>query len=108
MPDHLHFLAEGSEEGCDLLRLVKSIKLKSSGHFAAQFGGILWQKGFYEHVLRADESLEDVAWYMWLNPVPKGIVKKPEDYPFSGSFTGMLDAFGVEQAGMATTVEIAA
>lgn len=50
---------------------------------------ILWQKGFYEHLLRPVDSLESVAWYIWLNPVRRGIVCKPEDFEHSGSFTGM-------------------
>jgi REP element-mobilizing transposase RayT len=63
MPDHLHFLAEGAEPASDLLDFVKSLKIKSSRRYFSQTAGILWQKRFYEHILRATESLEVVAWY---------------------------------------------
>jgi REP element-mobilizing transposase RayT len=57
MPDHLHFLAEGLDPDSDLLHLVKSFKIKTSREFAAHEPRTLWQKGFYEHILRSDENL---------------------------------------------------
>lgn len=89
MPDHLHFLAEGLDQASDLLHLVKGFKIKTSRRCAAHVPRILWQRGFYEHILRSGENLESVAWYIWLNPVRKQIVSTAQDYPFSGSFTGM-------------------
>jgi len=89
MPDHLHFLAEGLDPVSDLLHLLKSFKIKSSRKYAARKPRILWQKGFYEHVLRPGENANLVAWYIWLNPVRKRILARAQDYPFSGSFTGM-------------------
>jgi hypothetical protein len=29
----------------------------------------------------------DVAAYIWMNPVRKGLCQRPEDYPFLGTFT---------------------
>lgn len=89
MPDHLHFLAEGLDPASDLLHLVESFKIKSSLGHARRECRILWQKGFYEHILRGDENPEFVAWYIWLNPVRKRIVPSAQDYPFSGSSTGL-------------------
>src|SRR5271165_2211582 len=89
MPDHLHFLAEGIEPTSDLRHFVKSLKIKSSRQYSAKFGGILWQRGFYEHILRSTESVQSIAWYIWLNPVRKGLVARPADHPYLGSFTGM-------------------
>lgn len=89
MPDHLHFLAEGLDPASDLLHLLKSFKIKSSRKYTARTGLPLWQRGFYDHVLRPGEQLESVAWYIWLNPVRKRMVSIASDYPFSGSLTGM-------------------
>lgn len=89
MPDHLHFLSEGSEASCHLLRFVKSLKIKSSRWYAQFFDTVLWRKGFYDHVLRPSESLESVAWYIGLNPARKGIVDRPKEFPYSGSFSGI-------------------
>jgi putative transposase len=89
MPDHLHFLAEGLHPASDLLHLLKSFKMKSSRKYSVHKTRILWQKGFYEHILRPNEAVESVAWYIWLNPVRKGMVSNVRDYLFAGSFTGM-------------------
>jgi putative transposase len=88
MPDHLHFLAEGMEARSDLRKPEKSFRIKSSREYARMSGGILWQKRYYDHILRSAESLEPVVWYIWLNPLRKGIALTPGQYPFAGSFTG--------------------
>ena len=89
MLDHLHFLAEGLHPSSDLLALLKSFKIKSSRKYASCESRILWQRGFYEHVLRTDENVESIAWYIWLNPVRKRVVSRAQDYRFAGSFTGL-------------------
>ncbi len=88
MPDHLHFLAEGMATSSDLLDFVKCFKTKSSRQFSAEFRRVLWQRDFYEHILQYAESVESVAWYIWLNPVRKELVAKPEEYPYSVTMTG--------------------
>jgi hypothetical protein len=45
----------------------------------------LWQKGYYEHVLRDEEKTEVVVFYIIANPIRKGLVEKVMDYPFWGS-----------------------
>ena len=88
MPDHLHFLAEGMDPSSDLRHFLKSFKIKSSRRYSRQVGRALWQTRFYEHILRGPDSVETVAWYIWLNPVRKGLASKPQDYPFVGSYSG--------------------
>ena len=45
----------------------------------------LWQKGYFEHVLRDDEAMSDAAKYILANPVRGGLCTEPRDYPFEGS-----------------------
>jgi putative transposase len=92
MPDHFHFLTEGLKPSSDLLNLVKSLKLKTSRSYRAETSQILWQKKFFDHILRSNESIESVARYIWMNPVRKGLSKAIGEYPFAGSLTG-LSAF---------------
>jgi hypothetical protein len=47
----------------------------------------LWQRSYFEHVLRDDEDSFQVARYILENPVRTGMVRNPEDYPFLGSLT---------------------
>jgi len=49
--------------------------------------GDLWQRSYFEHVLRDDEDPFQVARYILDNPVRAGLVQSPENYPFLGSLT---------------------
>ncbi len=87
MPDHLHFLTFGKNSSSKLLVFAKSLKQKTGFSFQKETGSRLWQKNYYDHVLRANEEANRVAGYIWMNPVRKGLCKSFEDYLFSGSFT---------------------
>jgi putative transposase len=87
MPDHAHFLVEGKRFGSNLLKFVRQWKQLTGYLFRAELPRGFWQRRFYDHILRHAEDSDSVAWYIWMNPVRKGIVAKPEQYPFSGSFT---------------------
>jgi len=83
MPDHLHFLLAGGDRS-NLQKMIKTFKQISSYRFKKSYGRPLWQRGYFDHVLRKDEDMEKVACYIWGNPVRKGLVSIIEDYPFSG------------------------
>jgi putative transposase len=86
MPDHTHILAEGSAPDANLTRFVAQWK-QSTGYLLREITGTpIWQRRFYDHVLRKATDSEEVAWYIWMNPVRKGMVAEPKQYPFSGSF----------------------
>lgn len=87
MPDHVHFLAEGLSEASELIRFVKTFKQGTGYACRKNARGPLWEKSFYDHVLRSRDSNEDVAWYIWMNPVRKGLCRDSREYPFSGSFS---------------------
>ena len=87
MPDHAHLLLEGTTEGSDFLRFAKLAKQRSGAAFALTSGERLWQKGYYERVLRDDEDVRSVARYIIANPVRAGIVQSPDQYPHLGSDT---------------------
>lgn len=86
MPDHLHVLVMGLGPASHLLPFVKSLKQKTGYEFRKQFRRDLWQKTFYDHILRQDDSIDRVAGYIWLNPVRQGICGDPREYAYSGSF----------------------
>jgi len=87
MPDHLHLLAEGLEPASDLLRFVKVLKQRTGFLYQREFHEHLWQKKFYDHILRPHDVPDRIAWYIWMNPVRKSICAQPQEYPYSGSFT---------------------
>jgi putative transposase len=87
MPEHMHMLAEGIEDRCDLLEFVRVFKLWTGFAFRRSHGQRLWEMSYYEHILRGLDSVEAVATYIWWNPVRRGLCARAEDFPFSGSQT---------------------
>lgn len=87
MPEHLHVLASGTSDDSDLLRFLRAYKQQSSYSFRRTHGQKLWQKKYYDHILRPGDRWESVAAYIWMNPVRAGLCVQPIDWPFSGSFT---------------------
>lgn len=86
MPDHVHLLLR-SEEGRDPIRFVQAYKGKSTRTYWEVGGrGKLWQRGFYDHILRQEEDVRQVARYILENPIRKRMVESLVEYPFSGSF----------------------
>ncbi len=87
MPDHFHGLFTGIGPASDLLAFVKNIKQTTSRVYHLRTGETLWQKKFYDHILKTRDNPAGVAAYIWMNPVRKGLCADPRDYPYSGSFT---------------------
>jgi REP element-mobilizing transposase RayT len=85
MPDHLHALLEGLSGRSDFRRCAKMAKQRSGAAYALKAEMPLWQKGYYEHVLRDEEDSREIAFYIIANPVRAGLVRSPDEYPLSGS-----------------------
>jgi putative transposase len=91
MPDHFHALVEGISPDSDLLLFIRFFKQTTSHEYSRESALPLWQKNFHDHILRPKDSPEGVSWYIWMNPVRKGLCNQPLQYPFSGSFTEQLE-----------------
>jgi REP element-mobilizing transposase RayT len=78
MPDHLHLLASMSPSSVELGAWIKALKA-----FLGQ-RAFRWQAGFFDHVLRHDESAAEKWEYIRQNPVRAGLVARVEDWPFAG------------------------
>jgi REP element-mobilizing transposase RayT len=87
MPDHVHILVAGASETSDLLKFVMSFKQRTASEFIRRTHRPLWQFKYYDHILRGRDSADRVAWYIWSNPVRKGLCLTPTAYAFLGSFT---------------------
>jgi len=86
MPDHLHLLIEGVDDNSDMKQFVSLFKQHTGFYYQKKFGEKLWQTNYYEHVLRNEEATLNVAYYIFENPVRKGLVEKYKQYNFLGSF----------------------
>jgi putative transposase len=76
MPDHLHMLVSFSP----MPGMVKAVTAWK--RYVARHIGISWQRNFHEHRLRREESFEEKAQYIRMNPVRAGLAPAPETWPF--------------------------
>jgi REP element-mobilizing transposase RayT len=86
MPDHVHFFCAPFRDRHRLSTFVAKWKEWAAKHASRRHALTVpfWQDGFFDHVLRSEESYE-VKWqYVLENPVRAGLVAKPEDWPYQG------------------------
>ena len=83
MPDHLHLLVVGEDDKSDLKKFISLFKQKSGYWFKKSNNENLWHTSYYDHILRKEESIEQVADYILGNPLRKGLVSDFREYPFS-------------------------
>jgi putative transposase len=82
MPDHIHLLLRLGET--PLHKIINQLKSCSARHLNSEIGrsGRFWEHGFYDHAVRKEESMRDVARYIVGNPIRAGLVERIGDYPF--------------------------
>lgn len=85
MPDHLHLILLGQEPQADAWEAMVRFKQQTGYWFHLNRPGVLWQKGFCDHIIRSRGELTSQVRYVADNPVRKGLVGRWNDYPYSGS-----------------------
>ena len=80
MPDHFHWLVVPSESPGILVRRFKLSSLKVAWGLGMK--GTLWQRSFYDHVVRDEEDLARTLRYIVENPVEEGLVDCAEKWPY--------------------------
>ena len=73
MPNHMHgiiILADQSERRHAIPEIVRGFKTFSARRVneRAGKGGVLWQRGYYEHVIRNEKALDRIRAYIANNP----------------------------------------
>jgi REP element-mobilizing transposase RayT len=90
MPDHVHIVL-GPSATCDIVTFVgrfKSLAVRAAWNHGVR--GTFWQRSFWDHFVRSDETVESVVRYVLWNPVRSGLVARWQEYPFSGSLVFRL------------------
>ena len=90
MPEHTHFiwrLPDGDDDFTTRIRLLNAgftRRLCASDKTIGRKGERnVWQRRFWEHLIRDAEDLDAHISYVHWNPVKHGHVKDPDDWPFS-------------------------
>ena len=76
MPDHIHWLMQLGDKAT-LQQVIRSMKSQT----AKAIGKPSWQPGYYDHAIRKDEGIMNIARYIIANPIRAGLVKRVGDYP---------------------------
>ena len=84
MPDHIHLFVCGPDnfELGRWIGLLKQCLAKSVARLPS--ADPVWQRGFFDHALRSDESYAEKWNYVRENPVRASLVTNPDDWPFAG------------------------
>lgn len=90
MPNHFHLLITPAES------LERSLQLIKGGFsFRARkelgFVGEIWQGSFYDHSVRDVRDYDRCRDYILNNPVKRGLVASPDDYPYGSAAGFVLD-----------------
>jgi len=83
MPDHLHWLFQLTGEQ-PLEKIMHSLKRHTSkiiNQHLGIAGETVWQAGYFDRALRADEDIRIVARYIVANPLRAGLSQHIGDYP---------------------------
>ena len=81
MPDHVHLVATPHDALGYILGRIKGASARETNLVMGRTGK-LWQDESFDNEVRRDESLAEKCEYVRQNPVRKGLVDRPEDYPW--------------------------
>lgn len=95
MPDHIHVILKGTGEDSDTYRVMKMFKQKTGFLFSQAGFGIVWQKDFYDQILRTEGDLSNHLRYILDNPGRKGLGGMWQKFPYRGSTVLDLDHWNV-------------
>jgi REP-associated tyrosine transposase len=91
MPNHVHFFCRPEREAKTLSRFIGAWKTWTSRNIretwaAANGSGYsaLWQREFFDHLMRSSESYAEKWNYVRDNPVRAGLVVSADDWPCAG------------------------
>ena len=76
MPDHAHFIVSFPEGAKNMNTVISKWK-----EWTAKSLKVKWQRDFFEHRLRRDESFEERTDYVRANPVRAGLIADAKRWP---------------------------
>lgn len=93
LPDHLHAVWTLPMGDGDISRRWSIIKARFSRGLSAAEGRSaskrakrergIWQRRFWDHLIRNEADYRQHVAYCWANPVKHGLVARPTDWPYS-------------------------
>ena len=98
MPEHVHLLVNEPERGT-LAQAMQALKQSVARRLALRAPDPFWQARYYDFNVWSERKFVEKLRYIHRNPVARGLVARPEDWPWS-SFrhyvSGELGAVEIE------------
>jgi REP element-mobilizing transposase RayT len=92
IPDHVHFFCSAASGTKDLAAFVRDWKRWTARRIAdvTLISPPIWQREFFDHVLRSSGSYAAKWKYVRENPVRAGLVADAEDWPHQGECAALV------------------
>lgn len=85
MPNHIHVLLEPHVELSRITRGIKGVTSRHANKVLRRTGSPFWQDESFDHWVRDSAERQRIQKYIEQNPVAAGLVRRPEDWPWSSS-----------------------
>ncbi len=71
MPNHIHMIIiiEAASERVQIVPTLSHVIQQFKGSISKHIGYSIWQKSFYDHVIRSDEEYQKINSYIGNNPI---------------------------------------
>ncbi len=87
LPDHLHLLMKVQHPNGNFSPIIQSLKWNFTLNYKKTHqltGSVsLWQRGFWDHVIRDEQDLKNHIDYIHWNPMKHGLVEDPATWKYS-------------------------
>ena len=96
MPDHVHFFCRPERDGKSLSEFVgfwktyTSRKINALSPRLTPAATTLWQREFFDHILRSNESYSQKWNYVRDNPVRAGLVCSADAWKYAGELETLI------------------
>jgi putative transposase len=92
MPNHVHVLLDPSISLERITNGLKGVTAREANQILGRVGKHFWQDETFDHWIRNGTQYDRVRVYIERNPVAAGLVKNPEDWPWSSA--SKMDTLG--------------
>lgn len=86
LDNHFHLLIKPAK-GQSISKIIQSVKLRFTYRYKKQNGieanKVIWQKRFWDHIIRDEDDLKHHLDYIHFNPIKHGLVNSVKNYPYS-------------------------
>ena len=96
MPDHVHFFCRPERDGKSLSEFVgfwksyTSRKINALSPRLTPAATTLWQREFFDHILRSNESYSQKWNYVRDNPVRAGLASTADEWKYAGEIETLM------------------